>query len=79
MMQVIKGHVFLGTAGQLGSEMCACLASGAAEAMVEAVRGVAGTQQGLPVRAQGAVTMHDAVRLLPADLFFPCLRKVCAR
>lgn len=75
--QVVEGHVFLEAAGQLGSDLNSRLAAVSTAAILSDVKSALSMRQALAAKAQGALTMHDAVRMLPADMFVPCLTKVC--
>jgi len=72
--QVLEGYMFLGTLPTLGGEVSACFGNVVAAGALAAVQGVLRSRPGCG--PDGIASMHEAVRLLPPDLFKTALSRV---
>ena len=66
--------MFLGTLGTLSNEVSACYGDIVSASTLQAVQSVLGTRSG--AAPASIPSMHEAVRLLPPDLFRAALSKV---
>lgn len=75
-MQVLEGYVYLGEITALGDEVLTAFTSAISSAATRVVRGVVVSRAGLEERARATAIFGELVKLLPADLFRPCLAQV---
>lgn len=75
---MLEGYVYLGELGSLGEEVLAAFVSAMSSAAVKVVRGIIVGRAGLEEHARATAIFGELVKLLPADLFRPCLAQVRA-
>ena len=68
--------MYLGEVGTLGEEILTAFTSSISSAAVRVVRGIVVARAGLEDRARATAIFGELVKLLPADLFRPCLAQV---
>ena len=66
----------MGDVSQLGGEVMACFGTAIAAAALKVTRGVIATRRGYEELAASVISLQDAVKLLPSELFRTCLARV---
>ena len=77
VLQVLEGYVYLGALQSLGEEVVSAFTGTISAAVTKTVRGIIVGRPGLEERARTTAIFGELVKLLPADLFRPCLAQVC--
>ncbi|KAK9809306.1 hypothetical protein WJX73_003160 [Symbiochloris irregularis] len=74
--KVIEGYMYLGGVGTLGEEVVSTFTGAISSAATKTVRGIIVGRLGLEDKARSTAIFGELVKLLPADLFRPCLAQV---
>ena len=67
----------MGDVSQLGAEVMGCFGAAIAAAALKVTRGVIAARRGFEELAANVVSLQEAIKLLPSELFRTCLAKVC--
>lgn len=66
----------MGDVSQLGAEVMGCFGAAIAAAALKVTRGVIAARRGFEELAANVVSLQEAIKLLPSELFRTCLAKV---
>ena len=66
----------MGDVSQLGAEVMGCFGAAITAAALKVTRGVIAARRGYEELAANVVSLQEAIKLLPSELFRTCLAKV---